>query len=247
MARLHYAVHIGMPNGLTPEMMENYRGISRLWHQFLMEGGEARAGWKRKAAGGEMAGACKRSKTGRADKEENERYMVDGLRLLMGPASTWRPGKQRECMEKILVLDGDQQTWGGRDRVPAVSQFRTRMLTTGGADGTYVVVSADTALVLSLLGYIEGLGDAGLLQRIFIDEADMAITDALYRAKLTQLKGMTRFERPIMLLTATMPVTFERWFREELLANSAEIIRDRATKLNCRYELEQVKPGAGAV
>lgn len=109
------------------------------------------------------------------------------------------------------------------------------------------VVSADTALVLSLLGYIEGLGDAGLLQRIFIDEAHMAITDASYRAKLTQLKGMTRFERPIMLLTATMPVTFERWFREELLANSAEISRDRTTKLNCRYELEQVKPGAGAV
>lgn len=145
MARLHYAVHVGMPNGLTPEMMENYRGISRLWHQFLMEGDEARAGWKRKAAGGEMAGACKRSKTGRPDKEENERYMVDGLRLLMGPASTWRPGKQRECMEKILALDGDQSaicvlpTGAGKSLL-----FMVLAIMRGG--GTNVVIVPFTAL-----------------------------------------------------------------------------------------------------
>ncbi|KJK73731.1 hypothetical protein H634G_11000 [Metarhizium anisopliae BRIP 53293] len=41
-------------------------------------------------------------------KEENERQMVNGLRMLMGPASMWRPGEQRECMEKILALPGEE-------------------------------------------------------------------------------------------------------------------------------------------
>lgn len=291
MARLHYAVHVGMPNGLTPEMIENYRGISRLWHQFLMEGDEARAGWKRKAGGDETTAARKKGKKdNRPDKEENERRMVDGLRMLMGPASTWRAGKQRECMEKILALHGEQSaicvlpTGAGKSllfMVPAIMRgggtnvvvvpfaaLMTDMVDRARRMGVdviefrpsvnsereclpraarMVVVSADTVSVPSLLAYVDGLKESGLLQRIFIDEAHTAIIDASYRVRLTQLKGLTRFESPIVLLTATLPVTFERWFREELLADSAEIIRERTTKLNCRYEVEQVKPGPGAV
>lgn len=294
MARLHYAVHIGMPNGLTPEMMENYRGISRLWHQFLLEGDEFRAGWKRKAPGDENIAAAARKKSkkeGRPSKEENERRMVDGLRMLMGPTSTWRPGKQRECMEKILALQGEESaicvlpTGAGKSllfMVPAIMRgggtnvvvvpfaaLMTEMVDKARQLGVdvvefrpsvnsereslpravrMVVVSADTVSVPSLLGYVDGLDEAGLLQRIFIDEAHTAITDASYRVKLTQLKGLTRYQRPMVLLTATLPVTFERWFRDELLAASAETIRERTTKANCRYEVEQVKAGgAGGV
>ncbi|CAI6091003.1 unnamed protein product [Clonostachys chloroleuca] len=87
----------------------------------------------------------------------------------------------------------------------------------------------------------------GLLGLIFIDEAHTAITDSEYRAKLEQLKSMCRFECPVIMLTATLPVEFERWFRQQMLGQKALIIRDRTTRKNCRYEVEQVKPGAGAV
>ncbi|KID81895.1 recQ family helicase [Metarhizium guizhouense ARSEF 977] len=291
MARLHYAVHVGMPNGLTPEMMENYRGISRLWHQFLMEGDEFRAGWKRKAPGDEsMTARKKNKKEDQPSKEENERHMMDGLRMLMGPASTWRPGKQRECMEKILALQGEESaicvlpTGAGKSllfMVPAIMRgggtnvvvvpfaaLMTEMVDKARRMGVdvvefrpsvnsereslpraarMVVVGADTVSVPSLLGYLDGLDEAGLLQRIFIDEAHTAITDASYRVKLTQLKGLARYQKPMVLLTATLPVTFERWFREELLAASAETIRERTTKANCRYEVEQVKAGRRGV
>ncbi|EFZ03304.2 DNA helicase, ATP-dependent, RecQ type [Metarhizium robertsii ARSEF 23] len=290
MARLHYAVHVGMPNGLTPEMMENYRGISRLWHQFLMEGDEFRAGWKRKAPGDEsMTARKKNKKEDQPSKEENERHMMDGLRMLMGPASTWRPGKQRECMEKILALQGEESAicvlptgagksllfmvpaimrGGGTNVVVPFAALMTEMVDKARRMGVdvvefrpsvnsereslpraarMVVVGADTVSVPSLLGYLDGLDEAGLLQRIFIDEAHTAITDASYRVKLTQLKGLARYQKPMVLLTATLPVTFERWFREELLAASAETIRERTTKANCRYEVEQVKAGRRGV
>jgi hypothetical protein len=33
--RQHYAVHIGFPGKLQPEMIATFREISKLWHQFL--------------------------------------------------------------------------------------------------------------------------------------------------------------------------------------------------------------------
>ncbi|WXC51053.1 hypothetical protein QX201_010758 [Fusarium graminearum] len=39
----------------------------------------------------------------------------------------------------------------------------------------------------------------------------------------------------------------EDWFRGEMLARSATIVRDRTVKLNCRYEVQQVKPGRDSV
>jgi uncharacterized Fe-S cluster-containing radical SAM superfamily enzyme len=46
---------------------------------------------------------------------------------------------------------------------------------------------------------------------------------------------------------STLPVVLEGWFRGEMLAKSAIIVRGRTVKLNCRYEAQQVKPGRDAV
>lgn len=94
---------------------------------------------------------------------------------------------------------------------------------------------------------MDGLQAAGLLRRVFIDEAHTAIIDTEYRAKLEQLNSICRFKCLVIMLTATLPVQFERWFRQQMLGEAALIVRDRTTKKNCRYEIEQVKPGAAAV
>ena len=54
-ARQHYAVHIGYPGRLQPEMIATFREISRLWHQFLEHeaDGSSRRGVKRGAGVGE--------------------------------------------------------------------------------------------------------------------------------------------------------------------------------------------------
>ena len=73
-----------------------------------------------------------------------------------------------------------------------------------------VVASADTVSVESFQAYFDGLQAAGLLELVFIDEAHTAVTDCEYWAKLEQLKSMCRFECPVIMLTATLPVLFER-------------------------------------
>ncbi|GKU10861.1 unnamed protein product, partial [Fusarium langsethiae] len=41
-ARQHYAVHIGFPGKLQPEMIATFKEISKLWHQFLETAGEGK-------------------------------------------------------------------------------------------------------------------------------------------------------------------------------------------------------------
>ncbi|KPA35170.1 recq family helicase, partial [Fusarium langsethiae] len=110
-----------------------------------------------------------------------------------------------------------------------------------------IVVSADIVSSAEFSGYVDGLSCTGLLQRIFVDECHTVIMDIGYRAKLGELVGLRRFGCPLVLLTATLPVVLEDWFRSEMLAKSAIIVRDRTVKLNCRYEVQQVKPGRNAV
>lgn len=110
-----------------------------------------------------------------------------------------------------------------------------------------VVVSADLASTAEFAAYADGLLDAGLLQRVFVDECHTAITDIGYRARLGELKSLHRFRCPMALLTATLPVALEGWFREEMLAREAVVVRARTTKANCRYGVETVRPGRGAV
>ncbi|KAL9565573.1 hypothetical protein ACKAV7_009755 [Fusarium commune] len=110
-----------------------------------------------------------------------------------------------------------------------------------------IVVSADIVSSAEFSGYVDGLSCTGLLQRIFVDECHTVIMDIGYRAKLGELVGLRRFGCPLVLLTATLPVVLEDWFRGEMLAKSAIMVRDRTVKLNCRYEVQQVKPGRDAV
>lgn len=58
---------------------------------------------------------------------------------------------------------------------------------------------------------------------------------------------MYRFDCPVVLLTATLPVRLERPFRELMLAEDAALLRARTTKRNIRYRVETVPPRPGAV
>lgn len=95
MARQHYAVHVGFIGSLQPEMIASYRGVSQLWHQFLMSGGGGPAAvQKRPLEGGEdIRGKGKRraieeGSMGAAASDKLDEEMVQGLRLLLGPLST---------------------------------------------------------------------------------------------------------------------------------------------------------------
>lgn len=113
-----------------------------------------------------------------------------------------------------------------------------------------VIVSADVAVADDelFMAYMAKLDGGGHLQRIFIDEAHVAITDSSYREQLTKLKRLHRFSKPMIMLTATLMKTMERDFREMLLLGpETPIIRDRTTKKNARYEFMQVGQKEGAV
>jgi superfamily II DNA or RNA helicase len=113
-----------------------------------------------------------------------------------------------------------------------------------------VIVSADVAVSENelFMAYMGKLDRGGHLQRIFIDEAHVTITDSSYREQLTKLKGLHRFRKPMIMLTATLMKTMERDFREMLLLPpETRIIRDRTTKKNARYEFVQVERKDGAV
>jgi superfamily II DNA helicase RecQ len=110
-----------------------------------------------------------------------------------------------------------------------------------------IVVSADTADCDEFAMYVDGLRAAGFLSRIFVDECHTIIMDASYRKKLAGLKGIYRYGCPVILLTATLPVRLEPWFRDVMLATYADIIRAGTTKCNIRYRVEAVAPGRTAV
>ncbi|EXK77042.1 hypothetical protein FOQG_18233 [Fusarium oxysporum f. sp. raphani 54005] len=131
-ARQHYAVHIGFPGKLQPEMIATFKEISRLWHQYLEgssaegEGDIEKTAVKRKrdsqvtgqqqqqrANSSNRATSRKRRKTNKEGEAAQKRKiiedeMTDGLRRLLGPKATWRSDKQAECMRSIMALKADQ-------------------------------------------------------------------------------------------------------------------------------------------
>lgn len=114
-------------------------------------------------------------------------------------------------------------------------------------DARLVVVSADLANSPEFISYVDNRRARGLLRRIFFDESHTAIVDASYRERLESLKGLHRYDCPVVLLTATLPVKMEKWFRRLMLAEDAAIVRARTAKLNIRYRVRKVKGGAAAV
>ena len=105
-----------------------------------------------------------------------------------------------------------------------------------------VVVSADQASNYEFGNYADALRSRKILRRIFIDECYTIIMDVGYRRRLAALKGLYRYDCPVILLTATLPVKLEGWFRQQMLAKDAEIIRARTIKTNIRYAVTRV-PG----
>ncbi|KAK7941650.1 uncharacterized protein PG986_014037 [Apiospora aurea] len=110
-----------------------------------------------------------------------------------------------------------------------------------------VVVSADVATSSEFLAYADSLRARRLLRRIFVDECHTVLMDAAYRPRLEELRELHRFDCPVVLLTATLPVRLERAFRQAMLAEEAAIVRAPTTKRNIRYRVTTVTPGPTAV
>ncbi|RYP33422.1 hypothetical protein DL768_011097 [Monosporascus sp. mg162] len=228
---------------------------TRLWHQYLSlgDGGGApplpasapapdteRARKRRASAaagGGDGqgrgvsydGGRYKKRKTPGGGGEDGDGGVdiENGFRRLLGEGARWRSGEQRDAMAKQLAART------GRDEPPR--------------EALLVVVSADLAGSDKFTAYADGLRVRGLLRRIFIDECHTIIMDAGYRAGLAGLKGLYRFDRPVILLMATLPVRLKRWFRQEIVAGDAAIVRAATVKRNIRYRVTTVPPGATAV
>lgn len=290
-ARQHYAVHIGFPGRLQPEMIATFREISGLWHQFLNSEEPTNDLKRKRATQDSVAVTEKRARAvGISADTVDEAELTAGLRAVLGPEATWRSEKQAESMRAIMQLGPKESmisvlpTGAGKSilfMVPAVMAstgmsivvvpfvslmedlveratsmgvdcIRYRPSLSAGRDGVQraarmVVASADLIATPEFTAYADGFMSAGLLRRIFVDECHTVMTDAGYRPKLEELKSLHRFGCSLVMLTATMPVVLEEWFRELMLASSAVMVRDRTAKLNCRYRVEQIKPGKGAV
>ncbi|KAM7209832.1 P-loop containing nucleoside triphosphate hydrolase protein [Rhypophila decipiens] len=139
-------------------------------------------------------------------------------------------------MDDLVARATDMGSWmnSGREGMPRAARS--------------MVVSADMVSSAEFSGYVDGLSCTRLLQRIFVDACQTVIMNMGYRATLGELLGLRRFGCPFVLLTATLPVVLEDWFRGEMLAKSAAVmVRDRTAKANCGYEVQQVKPGRDAV
>lgn len=311
--RQHYAAQNGFIGRLQPDMIASYRGVSRLWHQFLEQDGDninssmgnATTGKRKRTAedtGGvdrarrqediQDRGGCFEGDAGwkQGSAAARDEEMVQGLRRLLGSTATWKSIKQRESMQTILRLKREEAAIcvlppgagksilfmlpavlaeGGttvvivpfaaliNDLVERARSFGVDVIQFDAAANVQretmpraarlVVVNAEVVLSKMLLAYLDGLRSSGLLRRIFIDECHTLISDAGYRPKLAALASIQRYECPVILLLATLPVVFEGWFRREMLAQSAVIIRDRTAKPNCRYTVEKVDSNSGTV
>lgn len=114
-------------------------------------------------------------------------------------------------------------------------------------DARLVLGSADVAVSVEFMAYVQSIRSRGRLGRIFLDECHTSITDVSYRARLGTLKEMHRFGCPLVMLTATLPVTMEAWYREAMLCKDAVLVRSVAVKHNIRYQVRVVRRKEGTV
>src|SRR4051794_11526670 len=90
------------------------------------------------------------------------------------------------------------------------------------------------------MAYVHNVRSRGLLKRIFFDECHTSITDVSYRVRLGKLKELYRFGCPMVMLTVTLLVTMETWYRKAMLCQDAALVRSVAVKQNIRYRVVQV-------
>ena len=287
MARGHYALDVRFPNQLQPEMMANYREISRLWHRFLQREGDQ----PEKDHRGDVTGDRKRRRGGiedgrditgkkRCPNDSMVSQIERGLRRLIGEHARWKTEEQGEAMEKVMSMTRRETlivvlpTGGGksvlfmlpaliessgtsivvvpftaliddlvdRARKSGVDCVRWMPAVRAGRDeqervARVVVVSADVVGGPEFAGYADGLRARGLLKRIFVDEGHTIVMDVAYRTELEKVSGLHRYDCAVILLTATLPIRIERWFRRSMLAESASMIRAGTTKRNIRYNV----------
>ena len=128
-ARQHYGVHVAFVGNLQPEMIETYRAISTLWHQFLEKGYEAEAAAagrrpQRRKQGTTMSNTTSNTtsnntlcrtrqappallrRTAKPGDGRRVAYndITRGLQTLFGSSAAWRTVKQEECMRTIFGL-----------------------------------------------------------------------------------------------------------------------------------------------
>lgn len=133
-ARRHYAVHVQYPDQLGPDMVYNFREISRLWHSYL-ENRQAEKNTISKRPNIEVETADKDdvlircqpnttaiTKRQRLDHQhipintsistitwrENSTLIDTGLRTIFGPTAVWRSLELRQAMEQVMAIR-DQQ------------------------------------------------------------------------------------------------------------------------------------------
>ncbi|EXL40286.1 hypothetical protein FOCG_17174 [Fusarium oxysporum f. sp. radicis-lycopersici 26381] len=318
-ARNHYAVNLQFPSQLQPEMLSNFREISRLWHQFLARTDGDFGDKKRRAHNDDSMPVVDRAAAKRQqltidreatsprlplDSDMAPRYEdaeIDaGLKRMLGEDAGWKTPQQRDGMYRIMRLENNGirsellivvlPTGGGKSILFMLPAFMEDERGMGGGpvsivvvpfvslvqdlvlrarelgidcmewrsdidqereerqrDARLVVVSADVAVSEGFTAYVESIRGRGLLERVFFDECHTAIMDVSYRERLGLLTGLHRFGCPLVMLTATLPVLMEDWFRERMLAQDATIIRAPTMRVNIRYRVKQVRPGKAAI
>lgn len=108
---------------------------------------------------------------------------------------------------------------------------------------TLVFVSADNVAGTGFIGHLKQWEQKGVLRRVFLDEAHVAFKDNHWRAKLAGLHQLRGTRCPLVMLTATLPVTLESELEQCMAAQYARYIRCSTIRARTRYIVEEVKRG----
>ncbi|KAF4448142.1 ATP-dependent DNA helicase PIF1, partial [Fusarium austroafricanum] len=125
-ARNHYAVNLQFPSQLQPEMLSNFREISRLWHQFLARTDGDFGNRKRRAHNDDdsvpaVDRAAKRQRLTIDREATSPRLPQDidvapryedaeidaGLKRMLGEDAGWKTSQQRDGMYRIMQLENN--------------------------------------------------------------------------------------------------------------------------------------------
>ena len=98
-----------------------------------------------------------------------------------------------------------------------------------------LLVGVEDACRATFLGLLQRLNLQGRLDRVFLDEAQMVLTDAHYREALRLVRQVRRVHVPFVALTATLPPSQEASLCEALFLERPLIIRRSVDRPNLGY------------